>query len=434
MKRARAADGEDGAAKAAAPTPNPYAKRKVALLLAYNGARYQGLQKNPGATTVAETVEGAMHRAGAISDENLGSLQKISWSNAGRTDKGVHAVGQIISCKIILEPSPMIERVNEQLAGSGIRVLGCERATNSFCAHTSCSSREYEYLIPLYCLRPPPSNDACTRASNGASNGASNCESASTGSSDSVSNGASTASPPKMVPAQREAQGEEEAPDAQRVRPREEVPLTDAERVRLKGLLKRLEGTHYFHNLADFKQTDFQHGDASANSAASHAHLPASAQRYMLSIDVGDEEVLLDGVRWASIHYHGQGFLMHQIRKMTSMVAAIMCGFLPESALDRVLAAPRVPRLPMAPGASLTLRKCWYAKYERNRPEDRGSVHFEEAAEVQRRFLLEEIYPHVAQKEAMGEFHQFIDELKAYDIDRPLVGGTRDTMDNKTRL
>ena len=150
---------------------NPSAKRKVALCVAYNGAKYQGLQKNPDAITVESVLETAMFQAGAISADNFGTLQKISWSRAGRTDKGVHAVGQVISAKLVLTPEPMVERINERLSGSGVRVLGCERTSNGFCAHTLCSSREYEYMLPAYCLRPradaaPPSAplDASVRA------------------------------------------------------------------------------------------------------------------------------------------------------------------------------------------------------------------------------------------------------------------------------
>ena len=76
-------------------------RTQVALLLAYCGTRYQGLQKNPGAVTVEETLEAAIHRAGGITDDNVGTLQKVSWSRAGRTDKGVHAVGQIIGAKLV---------------------------------------------------------------------------------------------------------------------------------------------------------------------------------------------------------------------------------------------------------------------------------------------------------------------------------------------
>ena len=131
-------------------------RTQVALLLAYCGTRYQGLQKNPGAVTVEETLEAAIHRAGGITDNNVGTLQKVSWSRAGRTDKGVHAVGQIIGAKLVgLDLEALRSRVNDELEGSEVRVLGLERATQGFCAHTMCSSREYEYLLPAYVLRPP---------------------------------------------------------------------------------------------------------------------------------------------------------------------------------------------------------------------------------------------------------------------------------------
>ena len=54
--------------------------------------------------TAEHKLEEALHKAGAISDDNRGTLQKISWSRSGRTDKGVHALGQVISCKLILSP------------------------------------------------------------------------------------------------------------------------------------------------------------------------------------------------------------------------------------------------------------------------------------------------------------------------------------------
>ena len=45
---------------------NPEAKRKVALLLAYNGAKFQGLQKNPGATTIEQALELPDYRTAAL--------------------------------------------------------------------------------------------------------------------------------------------------------------------------------------------------------------------------------------------------------------------------------------------------------------------------------------------------------------------------------
>jgi hypothetical protein len=39
---------------------------------------------------------------GAISDSNFGKLQKIAWTRCARTDKGVHAAGNVISAKVLL--------------------------------------------------------------------------------------------------------------------------------------------------------------------------------------------------------------------------------------------------------------------------------------------------------------------------------------------
>ena len=44
-------------------------KERVAIVFGYIGARFQGLQRNPGAFTVEDEIEGAIFRAGGISSE-----------------------------------------------------------------------------------------------------------------------------------------------------------------------------------------------------------------------------------------------------------------------------------------------------------------------------------------------------------------------------
>ena len=349
---------------------NPNAKRKVCLLVAYTGAPYQGLQKNPGATTVEETLEVAMHKAGAITDDNFGTLQKISWSRAGRTDKGVHAVGQIIGCKLVLHPEPMIDRINEQLGeGSGVKVLGIERATAGFCAHTLCSSREYEYLLPVYMLRPPVAAAEAPAASE-------------SGAPASVAAAAST-------------------------------PLSEEESERLRRLLAQLQGTHPFHNFTDVgKLGRDEHG---GKLKADHK----SATRYIKSL-TADAPQTHGGVVFVPLRFHGQSFLLHQIRKMVAIVCACMRGTAPADAIERALTQPRVPPIPLAPGCALTLRKCFFDQYEKRLPHDRGSVHFDRLSNERHHFLTAVIHPHIAEREAAGEFREFAPALDAWDIDAPL--------------
>ena len=74
-------------------------KRKLALLLGYNGRAYHGLQRQ--SDDDLKTIEGemrlALRKAGAVSEQNAEDLAKISWSRSARTDKRVSAARQVVS-------------------------------------------------------------------------------------------------------------------------------------------------------------------------------------------------------------------------------------------------------------------------------------------------------------------------------------------------
>jgi tRNA U38,U39,U40 pseudouridine synthase TruA len=117
-------------------------KRKVAMLLAYCGASYQGMQRNPGAITIEGELEQALFRADAIAQCNFGDMRKVDWMRAARTDKGVSA----------------IERVNQHLP-KDIRVFGYTRVTSNFNAKQMCDKRRYEYLVPVFAFDPHAHHD-----------------------------------------------------------------------------------------------------------------------------------------------------------------------------------------------------------------------------------------------------------------------------------
>lgn len=105
-----------------------------------------------------KTIEGdlfkALVAAGAISKANADDPKKSSLVRCARTDRGVHAAGNIISLKMILEDPDIIAKINEHLSPQ-IRVWGVEQTSGSFSAYQLCDSRIYEYLIPTYCFLPP---------------------------------------------------------------------------------------------------------------------------------------------------------------------------------------------------------------------------------------------------------------------------------------
>lgn len=148
-----------------ATRPRDVLKRKVALLVGYDGAAYHGLQRNPGVETVSDVLEEALHAAGAISNENVGNLEKIKWRVSARTDRGVSAAGNLISAKLLFRRDEKesgrsfeltTERVNRFLPDT-VRLFDIKYVTSSFSARNCCEERWYEYLLPKAALRSPRS-------------------------------------------------------------------------------------------------------------------------------------------------------------------------------------------------------------------------------------------------------------------------------------
>ncbi|BFZ01066.1 hypothetical protein BsWGS_04105 [Bradybaena similaris] len=127
-------------------------KRKIAMLVAYNGAGYYGVQINPGFQTIESEIFPALVKAGAIPQDHMDTPSKMWFQRGSRTDKGVSAVGQIFSLKIILVPD-LVSKMNEVLPPQ-IRVIGYTRTTNGFDSKNWCDSRTYTYMTPTYAFAP----------------------------------------------------------------------------------------------------------------------------------------------------------------------------------------------------------------------------------------------------------------------------------------
>ena len=106
----------------------------------------------------SETIEGELFRAlaesGAVSAQNAGEAKKFNFMRAARTDKGVHAAGQVCSLKIHADKDyvPLINAV----LPADIRIFGAHHVISSFHAKRLCDSRIYEYFIPSYMFARQP--------------------------------------------------------------------------------------------------------------------------------------------------------------------------------------------------------------------------------------------------------------------------------------
>ena len=86
--------------------------------------------------------------------DNSDDLSKVSFMRAARTDKGVHAAGNVISLKLVIEDPDIVKKVNAILPPT-IRIWGYVRTLRSFHSKNMCDSRIYEYLIPSYVFLSP---------------------------------------------------------------------------------------------------------------------------------------------------------------------------------------------------------------------------------------------------------------------------------------
>lgn len=142
-------------------------------MIGYSGSGYKGMQmcvyslrretmdsydhRMPNHRTIEGDLFTAFVKAGAISKANADDPKKSALVRCARTDKGVHAAGNVISLKLIIEDPDIVEKINSHLSPQ-IRVWGIERTTGSFSAYQAVDSRWYEYLIPTYSLLPPHPN------------------------------------------------------------------------------------------------------------------------------------------------------------------------------------------------------------------------------------------------------------------------------------
>jgi len=117
------------------------------LTLEYDGTAFRGWARQPGQRTVEGVVRDALE-AVYPGWESLGV--------AGRTDAGVHALGQVAS--VTVRDGPPAERAAEALSAAlpeDVAVVASEQAPDDFHARFSARSRSYRYRVVVRRTRSP---------------------------------------------------------------------------------------------------------------------------------------------------------------------------------------------------------------------------------------------------------------------------------------
>ena len=88
-RRVSERDSEECRKRNASSKGTGWKKKKVALVVGYNGSNYHGLQLvDPELNTIEKRLEEALFDLGCILPTNKQKLEKIGWSRSSRTDKG----------------------------------------------------------------------------------------------------------------------------------------------------------------------------------------------------------------------------------------------------------------------------------------------------------------------------------------------------------
>jgi tRNA pseudouridine38-40 synthase len=113
--------------------------RTLKLTLAYDGTAYAGWQRQPGKPTLQETIEQAIKSV---------TGKRTIIAGSGRTDAGVHAIGQVASfdTESTLSPLALQKALNAHLPRD-IAVTHAADVATSFHARKSAVSKRYRYLI-----------------------------------------------------------------------------------------------------------------------------------------------------------------------------------------------------------------------------------------------------------------------------------------------
>ena len=111
----------------------------IKLTIEYDGKEYGGWQKQPGKLNIQGEIERAI--------ENIMG-EKVELIASGRTDAGVHALGQVANFKtnsnIPIEKIPLA--INSQVRNS-IRIQNAEEVDENFHSRFNCKKKTYRYII-----------------------------------------------------------------------------------------------------------------------------------------------------------------------------------------------------------------------------------------------------------------------------------------------
>ncbi|GAA0304294.1 tRNA pseudouridine38-40 synthase [Gracilibacillus halotolerans] len=113
---------------------------RMKMVISYDGTNFSGYQIQPGKRTIQGEIEKALGK--------MHKIDKVPVIASGRTDSGVHAIGQVIhfDTQLQIEPSNWL-RALTSLLPSDIQIIDIGKVDDHFHARYDAKSKEYRYVI-----------------------------------------------------------------------------------------------------------------------------------------------------------------------------------------------------------------------------------------------------------------------------------------------
>ncbi len=123
---------------------------RYAMQVEYHGAPFAGWQRQKDQPSVQGAIEAALARL---------EPRAHTIAAAGRTDAGVHALGQVAHCDMDKDWDPfrLSEALNHHLKPNPVAIVACARVADDW--HARFSAIERQYLFRLLMRRAPATHD-----------------------------------------------------------------------------------------------------------------------------------------------------------------------------------------------------------------------------------------------------------------------------------
>ncbi|XP_031260831.1 tRNA pseudouridine synthase A [Pistacia vera] len=455
LKMSTTTTSDDGEATTTSTTRKQrYKRRKIAIFFAYCGVGYQGMQKNPGAKTIEGDLEEALFHSGAVPEQDRGNPKRYDWARSARTDKGVSAVGQVVSGRFYIDPPGLVERLNSNLPAQ-IRIFGYKRVTASYSAKKFCDRRRYVYLIPVFALDQSSHRDRETvLASLGSGNELVKCFECSergrkvaglmgkrtyqlgmpfnnevANLNSEVSGGDDNTKDETTQEVKTNCESTEEVNTNSKSEMETQdcvdngtvdtkgyvqednndvnVGSPDGSKVvgegQLNGEENSLTESGFCYGVKEKERFNriLKHYVGSHNfhnfTTRTKAEDPA-ARRYIISFDANNI-VNVEGMDFVKCEVVGQSFMLHQIRKMIGLAVAIIRNCAPESLIETALQKDVNINVPTAPEVGLYLDECFFSSYNQKWKDSHEELSMKDYEEEAEDFKMKHIYSHIASTE-----------------------------------